>query len=173
MKKLEEVKEKYANLATLFPPEEFFRYRDQWKQVNQTLVFQVALIHYVQNKTLVTEEEVQEVVGGFRVELDEFLLGLTQLPKELSRYCVNKVTVGDFDTPREVGEFVNDLYSGFRLLNLKNDGLRKKFDGIKYDVKKIEEVLYDISIRGLNSSNGEGEAKDASSSSKDAMEEEK
>ena len=38
----------------------------------------------------------------------------------------------------------------FRLLNLKNDNLRKKFDGIKYDLKKVEEVVYDLSIRGLN-----------------------
>ena len=26
----------------------------------------------------------------------------------------------------------------------------KKFDSLKYDLKKIEEVVYDISIRGLN-----------------------
>lgn len=38
---------------------------------------------------------------------------------------------------------------GFRLLNLKNDSLRKRFDALKYDVKKIEEVVYDLSIRGL------------------------
>ena len=37
----------------------------------------------------------------------------------------------------------------FRLLNLKNDHLRKRFDALKYDVKKIEEVVYDLSIRGL------------------------
>ena len=48
------------------------------------------------------------------------------------------------------------MYSDFnfrsfiRLLNLKNDTLRKKFDGIKYDLKKVEEVVYDLSIRGLN-----------------------
>ena len=40
--------------------------------------------------------------------------------------------------------------TGFRLLNLKNDGLRKKFDSLKYDMKKVEEVVYDLSIRGLN-----------------------
>jgi hypothetical protein len=34
-------------------------------------------------------------------------------------------------------------------LNLKNDGLRKKFDSLKYDMKKVEEVVYDLSIRGL------------------------
>jgi len=44
---------------------------------------------------------------------------------------------------------VAELYEGFQLLNLKNDNLRKRFDSIKYDVKKIEEIVYDISIRGL------------------------
>lgn len=44
---------------------------------------------------------------------------------------------------------MSNLNAGFRLLNLKNDGLRKRFDTLKYDVKKIEEIVYDISIRGL------------------------
>jgi len=44
---------------------------------------------------------------------------------------------------------MNDINSGFRLLNLKNDMLRKKFDSLKYDMKKVEEVVYDLSIRGL------------------------
>ena len=43
------------------------------------------------------------------------------------------------------------MIGGFRLLNLKNDSLRKRFDALKYDVKKIEEVVYDLSIRGLRS----------------------
>lgn len=46
--------------------------------------------------------------------------------------------------------FVSELLTGFRLLNLKNDNLRKKFDSLKYDMKKLEEVVYDISLRGLN-----------------------
>ena len=37
---------------------------------------------------------------------------------------------------------------------MKNDNLRKKFDGIKYDLKKVEEVVYDLSIRGLNKPKG-------------------
>ena len=45
------------------------------------------------------------------------------------------------------------------MLNLKNDTLRKKFDGIKYDLKKVEEVVYDLSIRGLNKTNKATEEK--------------
>lgn len=58
---------------------------------------------------------------------------------------------------------MSNLNAGFRLLNLKNDGLRKRFDALKYDVKKIEEIVYDISIRGLRphlapAAVGEGDA---------------
>jgi len=44
---------------------------------------------------------------------------------------------------------VKDLQSGFSLLNLKNDSLRRRFDALKYDVKKTEEVVYDLSLRKL------------------------
>lgn len=63
--------------------------------------------------------------------------------------AVNSVTYGDYSRPLQISKFVAELNAGFRLLNLKNDSLRKRFDALKYDVKKIEEVVYDLSIRGL------------------------
>lgn len=76
-------------------------------------------------------------------------MGILQLASELSRFATNSVTLGDYERPMQISKFVADLNAGFRLLNLKNDGLRKRFDALKYDVKKIEEIVYDISIRGL------------------------
>lgn len=46
------------------------------------------------------------------------------------RYVVNQVTGGDYDCPRKVLKFLTDLHAAFRLLNLRNDFLRKKFDGM-------------------------------------------
>ena len=66
-----------------------------------------------------------------------------------SRVAVNSVILGDYQRPFEISSFISDVTAGFRLLNLKNDALRKKFDSLKYDLKKVEEVVYDISIRGL------------------------
>ncbi|KAG7248038.1 hypothetical protein CRUP_025424 [Coryphaenoides rupestris] len=71
------------------------------------------------------------------------------MASELSRLVVNSVTAGDYSCPLRISTFI-ELDSGFRLLNLKNDPLRKRYDGLKYDVKKIEEVEYDLSIRGLS-----------------------
>lgn len=45
------------------------------------------------------------------------------------RYVVNRVTAGDYDCPRKVMKFLTDLHAAFRMLNLRNDFLRKKFDG--------------------------------------------
>lgn len=53
---------------------------------------------------------------------------------------MNSVTSGRYDMPLKIASFMNDLESGFRLLNLKNDSLRKRFDSLKYDMKKVEEV---------------------------------
>lgn len=51
--------------------------------------------------------------------------------------------------------FVVEFDVGFRLLNFKNDFFWKKFDGFKYDFKKIEEVVYDLLIRGFKFVNEE------------------
>lgn len=83
------------------------------------------------------------------MDIEDYLIGVLQLASELSRFATNSVTLGDFERPMQISRFVADLSAGFRLLNLKNDGLRKRFDGLKYDIKKIEEIVYDMSIRGL------------------------
>lgn len=66
-----------------------------------------------------------------------------------SRLSVNAVTAGDYNRPVRIARFIGDLDAGFRLLNLKNDSLRKRYDALKYDLKKAEEVVYDLTVRGL------------------------
>ena len=53
--------------------------------------------------------------------------------------------------PERIGAFVLEVNTGLRLLNFKNDNLRKRYDGVKYDMKKIEGVIYDLRVRGLTS----------------------
>jgi hypothetical protein len=49
--------------------------------------------------------------------------------------------MGNYARPLAISRFVKELSTAFQILNLKNDNLRKRFDSIKYDVKKIEEGL--------------------------------
>ncbi|CAG2061816.1 unnamed protein product, partial [Timema podura] len=134
----------------------YYRYHDHWRFGTQRLTFLVALIIYLETGKLANREEVAVALGikterenGFHLDLEDYLSGLLQLSSELSRLAVNSVTYGDYARPLELSRFVTELNAGFRLLNLKNDNLRKRFDALKYDVKKIEEVVYDLTIRGL------------------------
>ncbi|KAL4228664.1 hypothetical protein ACF0H5_011709 [Mactra antiquata] len=152
----ETVREKMASLNSKIPVNQYYRYNDQWRFSLQRLAFLSAYLTYLQSETLVTRESVAQIIGvkvdrqdGFHIDLDDYLMGLLQLASELSRLAVNAVTAGDYGRPMKIAKFVAELDSGFRLLNLKNDSLRKRFDGLKYDLKKVEEVVYDLTIRGL------------------------
>ncbi|CAO3643605.1 unnamed protein product [Mucor hiemalis] len=97
--------------------------------------------------------DIRNNLNEFHIPLEDVLHAYISLISELSRLCVNSVTVGDYERPLIISKHVKDLSAGFQVLNLKNDNLRKRFDGIKYDVKKIEEVVYDITLRGLHQPN--------------------
>uniref|UniRef100_A0A182NM35 Translin n=1 Tax=Anopheles dirus TaxID=7168 RepID=A0A182NM35_9DIPT len=149
-------REGYGKLATLIPAGQYYRYHDHWHYMTQRIVFLIALTIYLEKGFLVARETAAEILGlhtdqkqGFHLDIEDYLVGILQLASELSRYAVNSVILGDYERPLMISKFVADLNSGFRLLNLKNDSLRKRFDALKYDVKKIEEIVYDISIRGL------------------------
>ncbi|KAI8879170.1 Translin [Backusella circina FSU 941] len=119
-----QVKKAVETLVKLIPENEFYKYNDLWNRPMQQAVFLVVF------KSYLDQGQVVNVIP-------------------LSRLCVNAVTVGDYEKPVLISKQVKDLSGGFQLLNLKNDILRKRFDGIKYEVKKIEEVVYDITLRGL------------------------
>ena len=96
---------------------------------------------------------------AFHITIEEYLLSLITLIEELSRLAINSVTLGDYQRPLQISLFVKDLHAGFQILNLKNDVLRRRSDSIKYNVKKIEDIVYDLSLRNLVPKAGEGEAK--------------
>jgi len=107
---------------------------------------------------LLTLEEVGDVFevpvnlderDAFHITIEEYLMALAGAAEELSRLAVNSVTLGDHALAVRISTFVKDLHAGFQLLNLKNDSLRKKVDGVKYSVKKVEDVVYDLSLRNL------------------------
>ncbi|KAL5632759.1 hypothetical protein ACGC1H_005642 [Rhizoctonia solani] len=148
--------EEFAKIAQVVPPNQFWRWKDMWTRSLQNVIFVTALDEYLSTERLLTLPECERILGvniewrgRFQIPSEDYLHGIIALVNELSRLAVNAVTLGDFNRPVQISVFVRDLYSGFSLLNLKNDSLRRRFDSLKYDMKKIEEVLYDVSLRKL------------------------
>ncbi|TKY62137.1 Translin protein [Spatholobus suberectus] len=154
------LKEQYKQLAEILGgcPGQYYRYHGDWRSETQSVVSMLAFMHWLETGILLEHKEAEEKLGlnssDFGLDIEDYLIGVCFMSSELPRYVVNQVTAGDYDCPRKVLKFLTDLHAAFRMLNLRNDFLRKKFDGMKYDLRKVEEVYYDVKIRGLTP-NGE------------------
>ncbi|KAL0955584.1 hypothetical protein HGRIS_001821 [Hohenbuehelia grisea] len=145
-----------AQIAGLVPRDQFWRWKDMWTNSLRTAIFCVTLIQFLSDGTLLPLNIVTEKLGikgewsgRFELTVEDYLHGLITLVNELSRLAVNSVTLGNFEQPIKISIFVKDIFNGFTMLNLKNDTLRRRYDSLKYDIKKIEEVVYDVSLRKL------------------------
>ncbi|MFP4400453.1 MAG: hypothetical protein ACLFPQ_01105 [Candidatus Woesearchaeota archaeon] len=83
------------------------------------------------------------------VSSENYLLGMCDLTGELARKAVIYATYSDFDYVDEVRELVDEIYGEIIKLNPRGTSeLRKKSDAIKWNLKKIEELMYDVSKTG-------------------------
>ncbi|KAF8397718.1 hypothetical protein HHK36_016640 [Tetracentron sinense] len=149
------LKELFNRLAEILRecPGQHYRYHGDWKSETQTMISLLAFLHWLETGNLLMHHEAEEKLGldasEFGPDIEDYLIGVCFMSNELPRYVVNQVTTGNYDCPRKVLKFLTDLHAAFRMLNLRNDFLRKKFDGMKYDLRRVEEVYYDVKIRGL------------------------
>jgi len=168
------VREACKGLDSKIPRESYWRYSQIWGNCNAWTSYLASYTIYLNTQKLASKDQVSEMLGmednatGLHLDIEEYLLGLCHLSNELSRLAVNSVTSQDYARPVSIADFLNSLQTGFRMLNLKNDNLRKRFDSIKYDLKKVEEVVYDLSIRGLIKEDAEEDNTEARTEDKPA-----
>ena len=146
-----------AQTASQYP---FYKYNNIWQRDIQNVITSLQLHEWLSSGHLVTLDEVGARVrvpvnlkspsaDAFHITIEDYLLALTGTIEELARLAPNAVTLGDYGRPLQISRFVKDVHAGFQLLNLKNDALRRRSDALKYSVKKVEDVVYDLSLRGL------------------------
>eukprot|EP00871_Galdieria_phlegrea_P002699 jgi/Galph1/342/GphlegSOOS_G5098.1 len=168
---LAEVATGFVRLQQQVPRDEYYKYNELWRNSLAQSVFMACLVYYLENQCLADMNTLGTILkpkaGGLavRIELEDYLLGVCNLISELARLSLNRVTLGDTAFAVSAAKFASQVAAGFRLFNFRNDYLRRRFgrrihihkyhmliccvDGMKYDVKKLEEIVYDISIRGL------------------------
>ncbi|KIV84012.1 hypothetical protein PV11_05988 [Exophiala sideris] len=144
-----------AQSASKFP---FYKWNNIWQRDIQAVISSMQICDWLKSGKLLTLEEIGQRLNvpvnlksedAFHVTIEDYLLALTTTIEELARLAPNAVTLGDYSRPLQISKFIKDIHAGFQLLNLKNDNLRRRSDGIKYSVKKVEDVVYDLSLRGL------------------------
>jgi len=165
------IKEEVASIKSLSDvasSSPYYKYNGLWTRDVQNVIFSILLCGWLGGMAhdgkaaeagrLLTIEDVGAILDvpvnlkdrdAFHISIEEYLQSLITLIEELARLAVNSVTLGDYQRPLQISQFVKDLHAGFQILNLKNDSLRRRSDSIKYNVKKIEDIVYDLSLRNL------------------------
>ena len=141
-----------AAMSTLLSQSPPYRYHHSYNAALQTTALHLLLAHYCTHRQLLSHADTQSTLHlqpHIAYDVEDHLYAASGLGKELVRLAVNGVRCGWVLIVGEVSVFLHDLYGGFRLLNLRNDGLRRRVDGLKYDVLRAEEIMYDLTVRGL------------------------
>ena len=87
-----------------------------------------------------------EILPGVGVTTEEYLGGLLDFTGELNRVAVAKATIRDVDAVKQARDVVEALQGQFLRLDLRNGAIRKKYDALKYTMKKLENTLYELSL---------------------------
>jgi len=89
----------------------------------------------------------KKIPGYKDLDVDPFtyLAGLSDLTGELGRRSVIEAIAKNNAEIKEIRELVEEIHGIFVRLELRNGELRKKADAIKWNLNKVEDLLYDMS----------------------------
>ncbi len=109
-----------------------------FKTTIQEYVEAKSFFEFVKNKRLLLKEEFYD--------FEVYLLGLLDFSGEVLRIAVNNA-VSDKDFFLFCYNTIIFLYDEFMLFDFSNSVLRKKFDSLKYVVKKLEDIKLELDLK--------------------------
>lgn len=81
------------------------------------------------------------------VSTSDYLMGLADLTGELGRLAVACAIKGNYEKVEYIRQNVEELWGEMLKFDFRNSALRRKFDSIKYNLRKIEDINYDIKVK--------------------------
>lgn len=94
----------------------------------------------------VSHGEKLDFVKNVEISLESYLGALCDLTGELVRLAVNKAASGQDQKVEKIKKIIEDILEELIQFDLTGY-LRTKYDQAKHNLKKIEEIYYDIKIR--------------------------
>ncbi|MBN1175261.1 hypothetical protein JXA48_01320 [Candidatus Woesearchaeota archaeon] len=81
------------------------------------------------------------------VHYETYLCGIADFTGEMSKRAVVLATKGNFDEVKIIKNSIEEIHELFLSFDFRSGELRKKAESIKYNLSKVESILYDISMR--------------------------
>ncbi|TDH72145.1 uncharacterized protein CCR75_008368 [Bremia lactucae] len=96
--------------------------------------------YYLDNKCLPPRDEMPIVMKN------EYLGGVIDFTGELMRYAVVKATAREVEEVQRCKDMVEAISGELIQFDFRNGPLRRKFDAVKYNLRKLENTLYELSL---------------------------
>ena len=112
-------------------------------------IFKVAIQEYVEALSLFTFVQTGKLLQYSEEfhDPENYLMGLCDLSGELVRKAINAVIKDNPLLAVRIRHFLEDMYTEMSKFDFKNGELRRKYDGIKYDVKKLDDVVFQLKMK--------------------------
>lgn len=141
-KSIEKIKDELKELEKYVKDHSELRFSGSFKIAEQEYAEAMCFYYFIKENRLVTNKELN-------LDAESYLLGVFDLTGELVRKAINSAIKKDYGMSLKIKDFVSDLYGELLKFEFRNGNLRKKFDSIKYDLKKLEDLVYDLKTKGL------------------------
>jgi len=138
---VEKIKDSFEKLNSIVKND--LRYSGSFKVAAQEYVEAIGYYHYVVDKKIPTNEELN-------VNPEPYITGLSDLTGEVIRKAVNDITEGKNDAAFEAKKFVQEVYDELLKFDFRSSSLRKSFDRLRYNLRKIEEMSLNVVIKSAD-----------------------
>ncbi|KAI3638668.1 hypothetical protein MIR68_003166 [Amoeboaphelidium protococcarum] len=170
----DKVKPELSKFEAIIPDGQYYKYNDSFKMALQNVIYLKCMQKFLQACTaaesnsisIVEVSDVEKCTGlrvaglaggelsqsadsRFFVSMEDVLHGILSSCNELSRFGTTSVISKVYWMPVRIQQYLMLVNKNFQLLNLKNDSVRKRYDSLKYDIKKVEEIIYHLKLRQL------------------------
>ena len=136
---LADVEAIFSELEKKFKKEEELRYEGSYR---------AALEEYVEAKFFggFLEGKKIDFIKGVQIDADSYLAGLSDFTGELLRKAVLAATDKKFKKVEELASGIREVIGELLKFNLTSY-LRTKYDQAKHNLRRVEEILYDVKMR--------------------------
>lgn|SRR3989338_539798 len=143
---LKEVEDTFTALEKKFKTIDGLRWEGAYRAALEEYVEAKLFFEFLHNKGLSPEYAKGLALKG--IDADTYLAGLSDLTGELTRKCVQRATQGRMQDVEKLVEAVQAIVGELIKFDLTGY-LRTKYDQAKQNLRRVEEVLYDIKMRRL------------------------
>ncbi|CAN0011116.1 unnamed protein product, partial [Discosporangium mesarthrocarpum] len=85
-------------------------------------------------------------IGHEGFSVPEYLGGSMGLTMEIAKYATAQATILDRSSVLTCQAVLRALYGELMDIDYRNGPLRRKYDTVKYDVKRVDDILYELSL---------------------------